>query len=232
MQGILLLVLLSLTMWSAKKRPRAAAGALCTGLLLCMGGQLWALWRTGLLSVQTALPLHLCGAFAVLCLPMTLLRCKPLYHLTWLLGAPCALLALVFPAVVPVRDALVMRLSFYGVHALILCCVLLLRLQTGWPLPQSGRGALVALNVFAVAVQAVNITSNCNYLFLRLAPAKTPLAALQARGQGVYVCSLELLAMLLLTLLPALYQAVNLRNTPPHSRSGRHSSPSPSPCRE
>ncbi len=231
MQGVLLLVGLGLTIWGAKARPRAAAWALCAGLVLCMGGQLWALWRSGLLSAQTALPLHLCGAVAVLCLPMLLRRLRVLYDLVWLLGAPCALLALAFPAVLPVRDELLMRLCFYGVHVLILCSGLLLRLETGWPLPQNGRGALVALNLFAVAVQGVNRALGCNYLFLRLAPEKTPLAFLQAKGQGVYVFSLELLAMLLLALLPALYAAINRGSRPPHSRSGCHSSPSPSLCR-
>lgn len=231
MRGAMLLAGLGLTIWGAKTRPRVAAWALCAGLLVCMGAQQWALWRSGLLSLQTALPLHLCGAFAVLCLPMTWLRLRALYDLIWLLGTPCALLALVFPAVLPVRDALAMRLGFYGVHVLIPCCALLLRLETDWALPQRGHGALVALNLFAAAVQGINHALGCNYLFLRLAPEKTPLAFLQAKGQGVYVFSLELLAMLLLTLLPALYTVINRGSKPPHSRSGRHSSPSPNLCR-
>ena len=71
------------------------------GLAVSMAGQEVLLVQDGLWSLQTGLPLHLCGMMGLCSLPLLWLRPRGLLCFSLLLGAPCALLALCFPALWP-----------------------------------------------------------------------------------------------------------------------------------
>ncbi|MDD3335737.1 MAG: YwaF family protein [Eubacteriales bacterium] len=167
---------------------------LSLGLLLSMMSQLWLLHLDGLLTIQTGLPLHLCGFMGLLSIWMLWLPGAWSYHFSLLLGSPCAFLALCFPAVIRCSYPLWMSLSFHRLHVLILCTALFFMAQQK-PLPKDGRYSFLLGNGYLLFVAIFNRAFSTNYLFLSFAPVGTPLALLFERGSVFYLCSLELLAM-------------------------------------
>ena len=208
MQWIQLLVWGGLTYWAARDDKRAALWpwALSLGILLSMATQLLLLADVGQFHIGTALPLHLCAMTGLLTVPMLLRPSRALYDFSLFLGTPCALLALCFPAIAHSRHPLLMASAFFRLHALILCGPLFLRLR-GFPWPSDPRPVFLTANGYLLLVAAFNRLFHTNYMFLALPPAGTPLAWLARRGGVGYLCSLALLAMLVLTLLGALYKA-------------------------
>lgn len=193
--------------WGAK-RPRRrrlvrwmmacalAASMLCQMLLLGLDGQL---------TVQTGLPLHLCGLFGALSIPMLLRRAPDaLYELSALLAAPAAALTLLFPAVIASSHPTLMRLAFLQLHVLVALTPVFLW-RAGKPLPTDPRRAMVLASGYLLAVAAFNRAFHTNYLFLSAAPAGTPLRWLASRGGAFYVCALALLCMTAMRLLAGLY---------------------------
>ena len=62
-----------------------------------MAMQIMLLWLDGQLTLQTGLPLHLCGLFGVLSIPMLLWRApQPLYELSAFLAGPAAAVTLLW----------------------------------------------------------------------------------------------------------------------------------------
>lgn len=223
MQGFVLLIWLLFALLPPK---RIAALILALGFALSFAGQYLCLWRAGQLTLQTALPLHLCGAMAVGSLAFL---CKPveaLYAPIWLLGVPCALLALCFPAVLATGDALAMALSFYSVHSLIVATAVY-GYRLHHKLPTRERSTFLTLLGFSVIVVMANSLLNSNYLFLQRAPQNTPLAALLARGQGAYILYLFFAAMMLCFAMASFYRFINrlAQSRSSHSLAGRYSSP-------
>ena len=183
---------------------RALRHWMAAGLALAMAAQLWLLRMEGLLTLETGLPLHLCGLFGVLSIPLLYTKTPWLYELSAFLAAPAALSALAFPAVVPCRYPTLMLLAFSQLHALVaLSPVYLWRM--GKPLPTDPRRALVLGSGYLLLISAFNRATGANYLFLRSAPTGTPLWTLFARGGAFYVCSLALLCMTVFSLLSNLY---------------------------
>ena len=160
-----------------------------------MGLQLWLLHLDGLLHLETALPLHLCGLFGVLSIPALWRMPAFLWESLAFLGAPAAFLTLFFPAVMPCSHPKLMAFAFYQLHALI-ALMPLYHTRTGKPLPKDPRRTLILGNGYLLLIGAFNRVFQTNYLFLRAAPLGTPLALLFSRGLPFYVCSLELLCML------------------------------------
>ena len=271
----------------ARRAYRRFAVALIGGMLSGMGAQLYALAKDGLLTLQTALPLHLCSFSAVAAgvalaassmgqdlgvqatagvqgagvqgfvnaqgagareaaraspaksagmqsTPATALihtaitlPCTGKGHATaawgqsteerhaaltrtlsawlWLLGAPCALLALLFPAILPTSRPLLTAAGFYQLHAALLCAPVFLRLAHGVRLPIHPRGVLLAGLALMACVAGFDRATGCNYLFLLRAPAGTPLSAMAARGPTAYAVSLAVAGMALLTALSGAY---------------------------
>lgn len=77
-------------------------------------------------SVRTGLPLHVCGFSGVLTLPALTLKTPALSRFFRRAASPCALLALLFPAVYPTRFMLLGEISFFLLHSLLLSLPLLL----------------------------------------------------------------------------------------------------------
>ncbi len=194
----------TLAFYGAQRHKTYTALVLSAGLVLSMAGQLWLLWLDGLLTVQTGLPLHLCGFSAVLCVLLCLHFHMRLYHFLLLLGLPGALLALLFPAVTPCSHPLLMKIAFIRLHAMIISVAVFFLAQQK-PLPTDARGTFLLGNGLALLAACTNMVTGSNYLFLRAAPTGTPLALLIVHGYGTYIAGLELLCMLLLKRLSSLY---------------------------
>lgn len=178
-------------------RRKLTAALLTAGLCLSMAGQLFLLWQDNLLSLQTGLPLHLCGMMALLSLPLIWFGPESLYGLSLYLGMPCAFLALCFPAVIPASRPELMEDHFLRLHGLILCAGLFVMAQKK-PLPKSGKTAFLLGSGYMLLIWRINPLINSNFLFLRSAPAGTPLVWLTGRGEGYYLCSYLLIAMTLI----------------------------------
>lgn len=212
MQWLQLLIWCTLARHGAltAQRRLVTAATLTAGLLISMGSQLYLLWLDDLLSLQTGLPLHLCGMMAVLCIPLCWFHLASGYHLLLLLGVPGAALALCFPAVTVCSHPLLMQMAFLRLHALIIAVAVFLWTQKK-PLPQDARRAFLLGNGFLLLVACMNDLLGSNYLFLRAAPSGTPLAFLIRPGYGVYVASLEILCMLLMRFLLSGYRHAYFR---------------------
>ena len=194
--------------WGAGRTGREGVvrGVMAVGLAASMAVQLALLRLDGQLTLQTGLPLHLCGLFGVLSIPMLLWRApQPLYELSAFLAAPAAAVTLLFPAVIASSRPVLMRLAFLQLHVLVALTPVMLW-RAGKPLPTDPRRALVLASGYLLAVAAFNRALNTNYLFLSAAPAGTPRKWLYVRGGGYYICALAMLCMVVLRLLADAYR--------------------------
>ncbi|MEG0640260.1 MAG: YwaF family protein [Clostridia bacterium] len=199
MQWLMLFGWGMLAIYGGQNHARAAfvRCLMTAGLAVSMLSQLYLLWLDGLFSLATALPLHLCSLMGVLSVPLLWRAPSWLMEFSLLLGAPCAFLALCFPAILTSPWPLLMSLSFYRLHVLIIC-VPLFCLRMGKPLPAKPQRTFCIGNGYLLMVSLFNHFFLTNYLFLQRAPQGTPLAWLFLRGGAFYVCALELLCMLLM----------------------------------
>lgn len=184
---------------AARKTYRRCALVMGSGVWCAMLVQLWALWRSGLLSFATGLPLHLCSAMGVLTLPMLLTERRFLWHAALYAGMPGAAMALLFPAVADTAYPCLTQAAFTTMHALILFSPLL-PLGLGWrPRPSGVLQAGLFLVLLGCAAMAVNRLCGGNYLFLAGAIPGTPLMLLMQGGIWRYRARLTLLSALVLT---------------------------------
>lgn len=204
MQWLLLAVWSALILCLAHRNARWLRPMLAMGLTGAMGTQLMLLMLDGLFTWQAALPLHLCSLFGVLCIPMLWRAPALLVEAVCFLGAPGALLTLFFPAVLRCSHPLMMQWAFYQLHVLVALMPLYF-VQTGKPLPTDPRRTLVLGNGYLVLISLINRIFDANYLFLRAAPAGTPLEWLFRHGMPTYLCALEMLCMLVFSWLRPLY---------------------------
>lgn len=183
----------------ARQMERRVGAALGLTVLVAMLCQEAVLWRCGLLSFSTGLPLHLCSMMGLLTLPMLLSGRDRLRNLCFYLGMPGALMALVFPAVLATPWPRLTQLSFFVMHAGVASAPLV-PLLTGWrPAPRGAALAGVFLTLMAAAAAWVNGITGGNYLFLSLPAAGTPLAVLASHGLLVYRLRLYAAALAVLT---------------------------------
>lgn len=206
-----------------------------------MAGQEALLVQDGLWNLQTGLPLHLCGMTGLCALPLLYLRPRGLLAFSLLLGAPCAFLALCFPAVIDCSRPFLMRLHFNRLHSLIVWTAVFSLGEDPKPLTLGEtRKTLLWASGYAWLVQLCNEWLPANYLFLKAVPAGTPLEWLVQRGQGFYLCSLWLLATVCLRWERDVWNALLLRLNAPtaagnrsaYSRCTRSMPPCTSPDRE
>lgn len=221
MQWLMLLGWGTLAVYGARTPPRAllARALMTAGLIVSMASQLWLLNLDGQLTLSTGLPLHLCGLFGVLSIPLLWLSPPWLLSSALYLGAPCALLTLCFPAVIGSSQPSLMFLAFTRLHALIVCVPILLTAE-GRPLPRNPRVPFVLGNGYLLLVSVLNRLLNTNYLFLRAAPSGTPLSPLFERGGAFYICALEMLCMLLMAWLARGFRLLEARRRPATVTSG------------
>ena len=173
----------------------AAAAALTP---LCMGIQIFLLWRMGLADVGTVLPLHLCSFMGILTPFMLFSRSAGLLEFALYLGVPGAAAALVFPAVLPSPWPILMQGAFFSMHSLIVLAPFLR--MAGGVRPRPGALGRVFLwgNLLLAVVAGFNAAFHTNYFFLRSAPMGTPLYDLERMGRAAYVAALEMAALMIL----------------------------------
>jgi len=204
MQWLLLALWSALIFWAAPGRRSFLRPVLALGLGGAMAAQLLLLQLDGLFTWENALPFHLCSLFGVLSIPM-LWHTSPVFHeAICFLGAPGAFLTLFFPAVIRCSHPLLMHAAFDQLHVLVALIPLYFHL-TGRPLPTDPRRTLVVGNGYLVLVCLFNRLFGTNYLFLRAAPAGTPLVWMFRRGTAFYLCALELLCILVFSFLKPVY---------------------------
>lgn len=189
---------------NTKRQKRSLRAGMACALALSMGTQLWLLHMDGLLSLETGLPLHLCGLFGVLSIPLLWRAPDWLYEVDVFLAAPAAAITLLFPAVIQSSQPFWMTFAFQQLHALVALTPMLIH-RMGKPLPRDPRRALVLGNGYLVLVALFNRVFGTNYLFLRAVPRGTPLQLLFMRGGAFYVCALEMLCMLVFVWLKAAF---------------------------
>jgi len=205
-----LVVLWGMAVWKGRREPVRAA--VTVGLVLSMGMQLSLLAADGLLSVETALPLHLCGLFGVLSIPLLWWESQPLYEASAFLAGPAAFLTLFFPAVIPCSHPQLMALAFHQLHVLVALTPVFLA-RCGKPLPVNPRRTLILGSGYLLFVCAFNRAFHTNYLFLRAAPAGTPLFWLLSYGQPVYIAALLMLCMPVFSWLSGLFALIEEQRT-------------------
>ena len=211
--------------------------ALTTGLLTAMAGQLALLHLDGMLTLETALPLHLCGLFGILSIPLLFRTCTLLWESSAFLAAPSAACTLVFPAVIHCSHPLLMQLAFYQLHTLI-ALVPVFGFLTGKPLPANARRTFILGSGYLLFIWAFNNAFGTNYLFTRSAPSATPLQWLHQGGETFYLCALLMLCMPVFSCLQGLFCRLNQRrmqltagNSLPCNRYSRYTPPWSSPNR-
>ena len=211
---------------------------MAVGLAVSMGMQLFLLRLDGLLTLETALPLHLCGLFGVLSIPLLFYPDSPLWDLSAFLAAPAAACTLFFPAVILCSHPGWMTFAFSQLHVLIALTPVFLWLN-GKPLPKNTRRAFILGSGYLLFVWAFNHAFGTNYLFLRAAPSGTPLEWFMRRGTVFYVCSLTVLCMTVFSCLQGWFCRINQRcmtftagNTSLYSQYSRYTPPWSSPNRD
>ncbi len=181
-------------------------------LAASMGMQLLLLHMDGLLTIETALPLHLCSLFGILSIFLLWHTPAWLYEMQMFLAAPAAFITLFFPAVIRCSHPLLMRLSFYRLHVL-LSLMPLYHFGMKKPLPVDPRRTLLWGSGYVLAVSAFNRAFHTNYLFLRAAPIGTPLAFFMEKGVVFYLCALGMLCMPVMRWLSRLYLTAGSRSS-------------------
>lgn len=182
----------------ARQLYRRAAWLMGGGVWLAMLAQEWMLWRSGMLSWATGLPLHLCSAMGVLTLPMLLTESTFLWHTALYAGMPGAAMALLFPAVADTAYPWLTRCAFCTMHALILLSPLLPLGLGRKPKPSGALQAGIFLVLLGSVAMIANRLSKGNYLFLAGAIPGTPLTLLSQGAIWRYRARLALLAALVL----------------------------------
>ena len=182
---------------AALRLYRRAAWAQGGLILAAMTGQEGILLLSGQLTWANALPLHLCSLMGLTALPALLSR-GPLLHALFYLGTPGALLALLFPAVLPTPWPRLTAFFFHLMHAGLFTAPLL-PLALGWrPQPRGAWQAWGFLLGAGVLAGIANHLTGGNYLFLAGPVSGTPLMWLAVRGMPIYHLLLALLAGVLL----------------------------------
>ena len=223
MQWILLIVWSAAVLFCTHRTPHAQKlrFAIAAALAASMLTQLYLLNLDGMLSLETALPLHLCGLFGVLSIPMLWRAPDFLWEALCFLASPAAFCTLFFPAVIASSHPVLMKFAFSQLHVLITLVPLFLW-RTGKPLPADPKRTLLLGNGYLLFIALFNRAFHTNYLFLRAVPASTPLALFFSRGAAWYVCALELLCMLVFTWLKPVFTA---GNTSSYSRCSHCTAP-------
>jgi len=199
-----------IVVFRARIRDTALDGALralVAGLLLAneLGLSLWRI-RHRLWSVQTSLPLHLCGVSVVLGAAMLLSRSFLLFELTYFWAMGGALQGLLTPDVEGWDFPTFRWATTFISHGLIVTANLYMVFVLGMrPTYASYLKSMAAVNVYGVATLLVNRALGANYGFLCRKPDQPTLIDLLGPWPW-YLLSLEVVAWALsfLFLLPFL----------------------------
>lgn len=149
-------------------------------ILLCMAGQLLCLLKDGLLSVYTALPLHLCSFSGLLAWPALCFNKPFLSRFLNRLGRAGAALALLFPAPLKTSLPFFSEGCFYLLHTLLVFLPL-----SFYNRDEGAWGAVLLALALVLLALTVDAALGANYLFLREIAQGTPFGFLNDVSPGV-----------------------------------------------
>lgn len=131
----------------------------------------WWYLAFGLWSLQTSLPLHLCGISALLA-AFELISCQgKLFELLYFWGLGGALQALITPDTAYDFPHLIFFI-FFASHGLIIMAVLWLTLIEGFkPAFASIGKVFLVTNIYLLFIAAFNAVFGCNYLYICAKPS-------------------------------------------------------------
>jgi hypothetical integral membrane protein (TIGR02206 family) len=149
---------------------------LCAGLVAAQLVEQWSAHAEGRLTLQQALPLHLCDLNWMLAMAGALSLERRLAEPLYFFALAGTLPAIVTPDL-PAGFSSLRFLAYFSTHGLVVVTALVLTFGFGL-LP--GRGApwraFLLLNLYALLVTPVNLALGTNYLYLRAKPMPgTPL---------------------------------------------------------
>lgn len=161
--------------------------------------------------LRTLLPLHLCSLSAFIALGALVTQSRACEAFLWYLGLPGAAAALIFPAVEPSRWYLSMYTSFFLTHALIVFVPLLAAADGRLPQRKDAGPVFLVGNLMLLVVYGVDRLIDANYMFLRWAPAGTPLVFFERLGRPAYFALIEAGAVIIVLFMRAAIKPLGRR---------------------
>ncbi len=175
-----------------KGRPRVLGILWGVATYTAMLTQSILLAADGLWNVQTGLPLHLCSFSGILTLPLFLLDSPALRRFYVFLSAPAAVVALVYPALMPLSTLpWLAEFCFFALHALIVFAPFMLRGSL-----EDARGMLGICILLITLAATVDVLFDANYLFLRAIPVGTPFGWMDTLSMRTRIALFAVLAVL------------------------------------
>jgi hypothetical integral membrane protein (TIGR02206 family) len=185
--------------WSCGKLPCSGQNWLgrLLGILVALYGAVFYIMqaRAGFLSWDYSLPLDLCSVVLVACAASLFRPSRFLYEITYFWGLGGTLQALVTPDLAGGFPSLDFFLFFWGHGAILVGIVFIIAARKFRPRRNSVLRMMVALNVYALAVGAINALMGWNYGYLCRKPAAPSLLDFLGPWPW-YLLSLEGIALL------------------------------------
>ncbi len=177
---------------AARKRLRYGMAA-----VLVANEVLWHLWNlvTGQWRVQTMLPLHLCSVLVWLSAYMLVRKNYAIYEFAYLIGIAGALQALLTPDLGIYAFPHFRYFQVFVSHGLIVTAALYMTFVEGFrPYPRSVLRVFIGSNIYLVAITALNLLIQSNYLFTAHKPETASLLDVLPPWPW-YIAIIELLGM-------------------------------------
>lgn len=172
--------------------------------------QLWD-FANGIWSIQSSLPLHLCGISLLLTSVMLFTKNRSIYQVAYFWGIAGASQALITPDIYYGFPHFIF-FQFFTAHGLIVIGCLWMTLVEGCrPSLTSLAKALAFTNLYALLIGAINYLTGSNYLYLCHKPYNPSLLDYLGAWPW-YIVSLEIAALLffLLSALPFLWTDIQV----------------------
>ena len=156
-------------------------------------------WRflIGKWSVQTSLPLHLCGISIIMSIIMLINKKYFIFELTYFWGLIGAVLAIITPAL-DITYTHYRFWQFLTAHAFIVLAVMYMIIIEGYrPRYKSIWKTYLATNLLMFFIAGINWLIESNYLYLRTKPVSSSKTLFDFLGPWPwYILSLEILAVI------------------------------------
>jgi len=164
-------------------------------LALFAADQFWEA-AVGIWSVQSSLPLHMCGLSIFLCSFMLLYKSYPLYEITYFWGLAGASQAILTPDLkYPFPHF--MFFQFFLTHSLIITgCLWITFIDDFTPTLKSLAKTFAVTNVYLVLIAAFNYFTGSNYMYICRKPEHLSLLAYMGPWPW-YVFTGEFIALIL-----------------------------------
>ncbi len=186
--------------------------------MLLVNEAAWHIWNlvTGQWTVQTMLPLHLCSVLVFLSAYMLLSGSYKIYELAYFLGIGGALQAILTPDLGMYAFPHFRYFQVFLSHGGIVTAAVFMTVVEGYrPTWKSLGRTIVYMNVYMLAVGAINALIGSNYLFIAHKPETASMIDLLGPWPW-YILALEGIGLVLFTLLYVPFAIRDLHQPPEH----------------